>query len=135
MLIGMNNTLILPVCSHCHCCKHTVAPKHSFLGETMASTNETMFDTPTKNKSGKLLSKVGKKTDFVQSFKTASVQVVSVHCINCIHSIVDRLLVIVISIVTVCCVADVIIKVNDVDVNVKTHLKRRQRTQEEDPMC
>jgi hypothetical protein len=57
----MNNTLILPVCSHCHHCKHTVAPKHSFLGETMASTNETMFDTLTKNKNGKLLLKVGKK--------------------------------------------------------------------------
>ncbi len=61
MLTSTNNTLILPVCSHRHHCKHTVSPKHSFLGETMASTNETMFDTPTKNKNGKSLSKVGKK--------------------------------------------------------------------------
>jgi hypothetical protein len=47
----------LPLGSHHHCRKHT-----SFsLGETMASTNKTMFDTPTKIKHGKLLSMVGKK--------------------------------------------------------------------------
>ena len=51
--------LPLPVCSHHHCCHHTVAAQHSFLGETMASTNKTMFDTPTKKKNGKLLLKVG----------------------------------------------------------------------------
>ncbi len=53
--------LPLPVCSHHHRRHHTVAAQHSFLGETMASTNETMFDTPTKKKNGKLLSKVEKK--------------------------------------------------------------------------
>ncbi len=94
-----------------------------------------MFNTPTKNKNGKLLSKVGKKTDFVRSFNTAGVRVVSVHCIDCIYSIVDGLFVIVISIVAVCCVADVVINVNNIDVKEKTHLKQRQQTQEEDPTC
>jgi hypothetical protein len=53
--------LPLPVCSHHHCRHHTVSAQHSFLGETMASTNKTMFDTPTKKKNGKLLLKVGEK--------------------------------------------------------------------------
>ncbi len=53
--------LPLPVCSHHHRRHHTVAAQHSFLGETMASTNETMFDTPTKKNNGKSLSKVRKK--------------------------------------------------------------------------
>ncbi len=54
--------LLLPllVCSHHHRRHHTVAAQHSFLGETMASTNKTMFDTPTKKKNGQSLSKVGK---------------------------------------------------------------------------
>jgi hypothetical protein len=99
----------------------------------MASTNKMMFDTPTKNKNGKLLLKVGKKTDFVRSFNTAGVRVISVHCINCIRSIVDGLFVIVISIVAVCCVADVVVNINNVDVKEKTHLK--QQHQEEDPTC
>jgi hypothetical protein len=68
MLTGTNNTLILRVCSHRHRCKHTVAPKHSFLGETMASTNKTMFDTPTKNKNSKSLSKVEKKNQLRPKF-------------------------------------------------------------------
>ena len=135
MLTGTNNTLILPVCSHRHRCKHTVAPKHSFLGETMASTNETMFNTPTKNKNGKSLSKVGKKNDFVQSFNTAGVRVVSVHCIDCIRLIVDGIFVIVISVIAVCCVADFVFNIDDVDVKEKTHRKPWQQTQEEDPTC
>ncbi len=94
-----------------------------------------MFDTPMKNKNGKLLSKVGKKTNFVQSFNTAGVQVVSVHCIDCIHSIVDGLFVIVISIVAVCCVADIVVNFDVIDVKEKTHLKQRQQTHEEDPTC
>jgi hypothetical protein len=101
----------------------------------MASTNKTMFDTPTKNKNGKLLSKVGKKTNFVRSFNTAGIQVVSVHCINCIRSIVDGLFVIVISVVAVCCVADIVVNVDNVSVKKKTHFKQQQQTQEEDPMC
>ncbi len=75
-----------------------------------------MFDTPTKNKNGKSLLKVEKKTNFIRSFNTADVRVVSVHCIHCIRLIVDGLFVIVISVVAVCCVADVVINVKDVDV-------------------
>ncbi len=82
-----------------------------------------MFDTPTKNKSGKLLSKDGKKTNFVRSFNTAVVQVVSVHCIDCIRLIVDGLFVIVISVVAVCCVTDILVNVDIIDVKEKTHLK------------
>jgi hypothetical protein len=114
---------MLPVCSHHHHCNHTIAAKHSFFGETMPSPNKMMFNTPTKNKNGKLLLKVEKKTNFVRSFNTAGVRVVSIHCINCIRSIVDGLFVIVISVVTVCCVADVVVNVNNVDDKEKTHLK------------
>ncbi len=92
-----------------------------------------MFNTPTKNKNGKLLLKVEKKNNFIRSFNTASVRVVSVHCINCIRSIIDGLFIIVISVVAVCCVTDVVVNIDDVNVKEKTHLKRRQQTQEEDP--
>ncbi len=94
-----------------------------------------MFDTPTKNKNGKSLSKVGKKNRLVQSFNTAGVQVIFVHCIDCIRLIINGLFVIVISVVAVCCVADVVINVDDFDVKEKIHLKRQQQTQEEDPTC
>ncbi len=40
--------LLQPVCSHHHCCHHAVAAQHSFLGQTMTSINEKMFNTPTK---------------------------------------------------------------------------------------
>ncbi len=90
----------------------------------MASTNEMMFNTPTKNKNGKSLSKVEKKPDFVQSFNTAGVRVVSIHCIDCIRLIDDGRFVILISIVAVCCVADVVVNVNNIDIIEKTHLKQ-----------
>ncbi len=83
-----------------------------------------MFDTPTKKKNGKLVSKVEKKMDYVQSRNITGVQVVSVHCIDCIHSIIDRFFVIVISVVTVCCVEDVVVIVNVVDDKEKTCLKQ-----------
>ncbi len=89
----------------------------------MASTNKTMFNTPLKNKNGKLLLKVEKKTDFVQSFDTAGVRVVSIHCIDCIRLIMDGLFVIIISVVAVCCVADTVVNVDNINVKVKTHLK------------
>ncbi len=73
---------LLPVCSHHHCCHHAVAAQHSFLGEIMISINKKMFDTPTKKKNGKSVSKVGKKTDYVQSRNITGVQVISVHCID-----------------------------------------------------
>ncbi len=83
-----------------------------------------MFITPTKNKNGKLLLKVGiKKTNFVQSFNTAGVRVVSVYCIDCIPLIVDELFVIIISVVAVYCVADVVVDIDNIDVKEKTHLK------------
>jgi hypothetical protein len=106
--------------SHHHCCKHT-----SFLlGETMASTNDTMFDTPTKIKHGKSLLMVGKKTFFVQSVKAACLQVVSVYCIDCIWLIVDGFFVVVISIVAVCCVIDVFVNVDEVNAKEKTCFKQ-----------
>ena len=92
-----------------------------------------MFDTPTKKKNGKSLSKVGEKKDYIQSCNITGVRVISVHCIDCIHSIVNGFFVIVISIVAVCCVADVVVNINNVDVKEKTHLK--QQHQEEDPTC
>jgi hypothetical protein len=57
-----------------------------------------------------------KKTDFIQSFNTAGVRVVSVHCIDCIRLIVDGLFVIVISVIAVCCVAEFVVNVDDIDV-------------------
>ena len=71
-----------------------------------------MLDTPTE-KNGKSVSKVGKKTDYVQSRNITGVQVVSVHCIDCIRLIVDGFFVIVISVIAVCCVKDVVVIVND----------------------
>ncbi len=97
-----------------------------------------MFDTPTKKKNGKSVLKVEKKMDYVRSCNITGVRVISVHCINCIRSIVDGFFVIVISIVAVCCVKDVVVIVNDIDDKEKTRLKQRQQpceqeTQEEDP--
>jgi hypothetical protein len=76
--------------------------------------------------------------DYVQSRNITDVRVVSVHCINCICSIVDEFFVIVIFVVAVCCVEDVVVIVNNVDDKEKTRLKQRQQpckqeTQEEDP--
>ena len=76
-----------------------------------------------------------KKKDYIQSCNITGVRVISVHCIDCICSIVDGLFVITISVSTVCCVADIVVNVDNVDVKEKTHLKRQQQTQEEDPTC
>ncbi len=118
--------LLLPVCSHHHRRHHTVAAQHSFLGETMASTNETMFDTPTKKRMVSCFQRL-KKKDYIQSCNITGVWVISVHCIDCIHLIVDGFFVIVISVITVCCVKDVVINVNNVDNKEKTHLKWQQQ--------
>jgi hypothetical protein len=48
---------------------------------------------------------------------------------------VDGLFIIFISVVAVCCVADVVVNVNDIDIKEKTHLKQQQQTQEKDPTC
>jgi hypothetical protein len=90
----------------------------------MASTNQTMFDTPTKKKNGKLLSKVGTKNDYIRSCNITGVQVISIHCIDCIRLILGGLFVIVISVVPVCCVKDIVVNVNDVDDKEKTRLKQ-----------
>ena len=62
--------------------------------------------------------------EYVRSHNITGVQVVSVHCIDCIRSIVDRFFVIIISVVAVCCVKDAIIIVNNVEDKEKTRLKR-----------
>ncbi len=76
-----------------------------------------------KTKTVSCFQRLEKKPDFVRSFNTAGVRVVSVHCIDCIRSIVDGLFVIVISVVAVCCVTDVVVNVDIIDVKEKTHLK------------
>ncbi len=86
-----------------------------------------MFDTTTKKKNGESVSKVGKKTDYVQRHNITGVQVVSVHCIDCICSIINGFFVIVISVVAICCVKDVIVIVNDIDDKEKTRLKQQQQ--------
>ncbi len=83
--------LPLPVCSHHHRRHHTVAAQHSFLGETMASTNKTMFDTPTKKRMVSCFRRLEKK-DYIQSCNITGVRVISVHCIECIRLIVDGFL-------------------------------------------
>jgi hypothetical protein len=115
------------VCSHSHRCHQAVAAQHSFLGETMTSTNKKMFNTPTKKNNGKLLSNVRKKTDYVRSRNITGVQVVSVHYIDCIRLIINGFFVIVISVVAVCRVEDVVVIVNDIDNKEKTRLKRQQQ--------
>ncbi len=120
--------LPLPVCSHHHPHHHTVTAQHSFFGETMASTNETMFNTPTEKKNGELLLKVGKKRTtsevvispvFESSLSTAST--VSA------QSSMD-FFVIVISVVAVCCVKDIVVNVNNVNDKKKTRLKQWQQS-------
>jgi hypothetical protein len=118
--------LLLPVCSHHHHRHHTVATQHSFLGETMASTNETMFNTPTKKRMVSRFQRLEKK-DYIQSCNITGVWVISVHCIDCIRSIVDGFFVIIISVVAVCCVKDVVSNVNDINDKEKTRLKWRQQ--------
>ncbi len=118
--------LPLPVCSHHHRRHHTVADQHSFLGETMASTNETMFDTPTKKRMVSCFWRL-KKKDYIQSCNITGVWVISIHCINCIRSIVNGLFVIVISAIAVCCVKDVVVNDNEVNDKEKTRLKQRQQ--------
>jgi hypothetical protein len=90
----------------------------------MASTNETMFNTPTEKKNGELLLKVGKKRTtsevvispvFESSLSTAST--VSA------QSSMD-FFVIVISVVAVCCVKDIVVNVNNVNDKKKTRLKQ-----------
>ncbi len=76
-----------------------------------------------KKKNGNSLSKVRKKNDYIQSCNITGVLVISVHCIDCIHSIVDELFVIVIFVVAVCCVEDIVVNVNNVDDKEKTRLK------------
>ncbi len=60
------------------------------------------------------------------------VRVVSIHCINCIRSIVDGFFVIVISVVAVCCVKDIVVIVNDVNNKEKTRLKQWQQPCEQE---
>ncbi len=76
-----------------------------------------------KKKNGKSISKIEKKTDYVQSRNITGVQVISIHCIDCIRSIVDGFFVIVISVLAVCRVKDVVVIANDVDNKEKTQLK------------
>ncbi len=76
--------------------------------------------------------------EYVRSHNITGVQVVSVHCIDCIRSIVDRFFVIIISVVAVCRVEDVVVIVNNIDNKEKTSLKQQQQPceqeiQEEDP--
>jgi hypothetical protein len=64
------------------------------------------------------------KKDYIRSCNITGVQVISVHCIDCIRSIVDRFFVIVISVVAVCCVEDVIVNVNNIENKEQTRLKQ-----------
>ncbi len=82
-----------------------------------------MFNTPTKKRMVSRFQRLEKETDYVQNRNITGVRVVSIHCINCIRSIVDGFVVIVISVVAVCCVEDIVVIVNDVDDKEKTRLK------------
>ncbi len=81
-----------------------------------------MFGTPTKKRMVNHFRRLKKKV-YIQSCNITGVRVISVHCIDCICSIVDGFFVIVISVIAVCCVKDVVVNINDVDDKEKTCLK------------
>ncbi len=93
----------------------------------MANPNP-IFDTPTKIKHGKSLLSIMDKKKTVQIVEATSREVVSVYWINCIQSIVNGFFVlivaIIVAIVTVCCIADVFVNVDEVDAKEKTPFKR-----------
>jgi hypothetical protein len=93
----------------------------------MANPNP-IFDTPTKIKHSKSLLLIMDGKKIVQIVKATSCEVVSVYWINCIQSIVDGFFVavvdIIVTIVAVCCIADVFVNVDEVDAKEKTPFKR-----------
>ncbi len=93
----------------------------------MANPNP-IFDTPTKIKHGKSLLLIMEGKKIVQIVEATSREVISVYWIDCILSIVDGFFVVVVAIivtiVAVCCIADVFVNVDEVDAEEKTPFKR-----------
>ncbi len=87
-----------------------------------------IFDTPTKIKHGKSLLLIMDKKKIVQIVEATSHEVLSVYWIDCIQLIVHGFFVIIVAIIVtiiaVCCIADVFVNVDEVDAEEKTPFKQ-----------